>query len=126
VKNLLFIEPQPPAPPTAADVVHALETARKIVNVGWTQHCGFTSRTEQSNGRSYGVPCYCTVAAVTRASRTAAIRKATLMAVRMALPARWKTRTIDAFNDDKNTRVGDVTWLLVNAKSFAGTVVRAA
>lgn len=115
--NLLFAEPEALPTPTAGEVIAALDLARVIVKAGWVQRQAFAI----VNGQ----PCYCTAAAITAASRTKQIRDAALRAARMALPGRFQGRSIETFNDDKATHVGDVAWLLVGAKSLVGQVVAA-
>lgn len=112
-----FAEPKAPTPATAAQVIEALEAACLIVKTGWVQRAGVAIVD--------GVPCYCTVAAITRAARTKQIRDAAVHAAQLALPARFASRTVEAFNDDKSTGIADVTWLLVVAKNFASKAVAA-
>lgn len=65
-------------------------------------------------------PCFCTVGAITAASRTKAIRDEALRAVRHALDPRC--RSIEAWNDLPRTTLEDAKTLLQRAKSYVGSV----
>lgn len=116
MRNLLYVAP-PETLPTAAEVVLALENARLTVKIGWTQN--------RALDVVDGVTCFCLVAAITAHSRTKAIRRAAIRACQMALPGRFHGYSLESFNDDRNTQVGDVCWLLISAKSFVGQAVAA-
>lgn len=114
MRNLLYVAP-PLAPPTADQVIEALEWAREIVKAGWVQRAGFAW--------TDGQPCYCLAAAITAASRTTQIRDAAVLAVQFALPGKFARGSIELFNDDRATVVGDVAWVLMSAKAFVGRAV---
>lgn len=59
--------------PTAAQVVHALDTARELVRGGWVQR--------QAYALIDGVDCYCAMGAVAEASGT----------IRLSWPVLWHT-----------------------------------
>ena len=113
---MLFREPEPIAPPTAVDVIDALEQARQLLAQG----------RDLAKGNSIqwinGWPCYCTVAAITAASSTKQILDAAMDCTRRALPGGWYRSSIEAYNDAKQTTVDDAKALLQRAKSNVGTV----
>lgn len=121
--TILLAYPAPPRPLSPADVIDTLEAARGIVKTGWMKHAAQGVTPRGRPGEPHGMPCYSLVAAITRASRTDRIRQAALKAARMALPSRFVGRTLEDFNDDKDTHEGDVLWLLAGAKQLVGKAV---
>lgn len=113
MKNLLFAQPARVAP-EPIEIIEALETARKLLGA------------YLAKGNAIAVidgwPCYCTVAAITAASRTKQIRDAALACARYALPGRFHGHSIVEYNDHPSTTVDDAKTLLQRAKGLVGTV----
>lgn len=105
-----LLVPPPPAPPTADEIIEALETARLLLRPGLAKR----SATAFVDGRW----CFCIVAAITAASRTRQIRDAAMDCTRRALPGLWAwNHTIEQYNDAPTTTLEDAKTLLVRAKS---------
>lgn len=109
-----FIERKPPAPPSAADVIEALDEAHGLLANGLAKGSAVTWVD--------GLPCFCIVAAITATSRTTQIRDEALSAARRALPRGFHAGSIEVYNDHPRTTVGDARTLLLNAKCFVGVV----
>lgn len=109
-----LITPPPPAPPDVYQIVEALESARQLLS-----DCRSLAK-----GHAFawvdGWPCFCTVAAITVACRTKAIRDEAVAAVRHALSPRF--RSIEAYNDAPHVTLEDAKTLLQRAKSYVGVV----
>lgn len=101
--NRRLIVPEPPAPPTVHQIVDALESARQILA---EQH-GLAKRNAAAWVGDW--PCFCTVAALTVACRTKAIRDEATKAVLLALGPRW--RSIEAYNDAPHAECGCGRWM---------------
>ncbi len=112
--NRRLIVPEPPAPPTVHQIVDALESARQILA---EQH-GLAKRNAAAWVGDW--PCFCTVAAITVACRTKAIRDEATKAVLLALGPRW--RSIEAYNDAPHITLEDAKTLLQRAKSYVGVL----
>lgn len=113
---MLFREPELFVRPTIDEVLDALEDARVVLN----RQRGLAKR----NAVDWvnGIPCFCIVAAITFVSPTTRVRDAALDCVRSALPGRFRGSSIETYNDAPGTTVEHAKTLLVNAKSFAGSV----
>lgn len=115
MRNLLYVAPEL-APPDPIEIIEALEHARLFL----------ADARGLAKGHALewidGWPCWCTVAAITRASRTKQIRDAALACARYALPGRFHGHSVEEYNDHPATTLEDAKTLLQRAKGLVGTV----
>ncbi|MEE3066536.1 MAG: hypothetical protein VYA67_21780 [Actinomycetota bacterium] len=116
MNNQLFYAPAPPVPPTHDEIRDALEDARQLLGDGRVLAKGHAIDWVD------GWPCWCIVGAITRMSRTTAIRDQALAVVRWTLPGRYSGRRIEDWNDHPDTTLDKAKALLHQAKQFVGTV----
>lgn len=113
MNNLLFVRPDV-APPDPVEIIEALELARQLLG----------PHLAKGNGAmligNWG--CFCTVAAITAASRTKQIRDAALACAVYALPGRFHGHSVEEYNDHPATTLDDAKTLLQRAKGLVGTV----
>ncbi|GAB5016973.1 hypothetical protein MAHJHV65_35270 [Mycobacterium avium subsp. hominissuis] len=115
MRNLLHVAPEL-APPDPIEIIEALEHARQLL-----AQCNALAKGHAIEWIDRW-PCYCTVAAITAASRTKQIRDAALACARYALPGRFHGHSVEEYNDHPATTLEGAKTLLQRAKGLVGTV----